>query len=74
MQRTFEPWIGQAVVVQLAVGRVRLSVRGTLLRDHGETLLVTPEIGCDLEIPKARLLAIEEARHDKKCALTFLYS
>ena len=73
MQRTFEPWVGQAVVVQLAVGQVRLSVRGTLLKDRGETLLVTPDVGCDVEIPKAKLLAIEEARRAEKRAPTFLY-
>jgi hypothetical protein len=74
MRRTFEPWVGQAVVVQVAVGQVRLSVRGTLLKDRGETLLVTPEIGCDVEIPKTRLLAIEEARRAEKRVPRFLYS
>lgn len=74
MERTFEPWVGQAVVVQLALGRVKLSVRGTLLKDRGETLLVTPEVGCDVEIPKTTVLAIEEARRVKKCLPAFLYS
>jgi len=74
MHRTFEPWVGQAVVVQLAVGQVKLSLRGTLRRDRGETLLFTPDVGCDVEIPKAKLLAIEEARTAKKWAPAFLYS
>jgi hypothetical protein len=74
MQRTFEPWVGQTVVLQVAVGQVRLSVRGTLLKDRGESLLVTPDIGCDVEIPKTRLLAIEEARRAEKRVPTFLYS
>jgi len=73
MHRTFEPWVGQAVVVQLAVGQVKLSVRGTLRKDRGETLLITPEVGCDVEIPKTRLLAIEEARR-ANWAPAFLYS
>jgi hypothetical protein len=72
--QTFESWVGHAVVVQLAVGRVRFSVRGTLRRDRGESLLVTPEIGCDVEIPKTKLLAIEEARRAEKWVPTFLYS
>ena len=62
MESAFEPWIGQAVVVQLTLGRIRLSLRGTLLKDRSETLLVRPEAGSDVEIPKARVLAIEEAR------------
>jgi hypothetical protein len=74
MQRTFAPWVGHAVVVQLAVGQVKLSVRGTLRKDHGETLLVTPEVGCDVEIPKTRLLAIEEAPRANKWTPAFLYS
>jgi hypothetical protein len=74
MRRTFAPWVGHAVIVQLAVGQVKLSVRGRLRKDHGETLLVTPEVGCDVEIPKTRLLAIEEAPRAKKWTPAFLYS
>ena len=74
MRRTFAPWVGHSVVVQLVVGQVKLSVRGTLREDYGETLLVTPEVGCDVEIPKTRLLAIEEAPRAKKWAPAFLYS
>jgi hypothetical protein len=32
-----------------------------LMKDRSETLLVRPEAGSDLEIPKTRVLAIEEA-------------
>jgi hypothetical protein len=56
------------------LGRVKLSVRGKLLKDRGETLLVTPEIGCDVEIPKTTVLAIEEARRVRNSLPTFLYS
>jgi len=61
MNSAFEPWIGQAVVVQMTLGRIKLSLRGTLLKDRSETLLVRPETGSDVEIPKAKVLAIEEA-------------
>jgi len=60
MENAFEPWIGQAVVVQLALGRIKLSLQGTLLKDRGETLLMRPETGSDVEIPKTNVLAIEE--------------
>jgi hypothetical protein len=61
MNSAFEPWIGQAVVVQLTLGRIRVSLRGTLLKDESEILLVRPDAGSDVEIPKANVLAIEEA-------------
>jgi len=62
MTSAFEPWIGQAVVMQLTLGQIRLSLRGTLLMDRSETLLVRPEGGADVEIPKAKVLAIEETK------------
>lgn len=71
-ESTFRPWIGQPVVVQLGLGSIKLSVRGTFLEDRDETLLVRPEVGCDVEIPKAKVLSIEEARHWTKPMITFL--
>ena len=61
MQSAFESWLGQAVVVQLTLGQIKLSLRGTLLKDKSETLLVRPEAGSDVEIPKTKVLAIEES-------------
>ena len=69
---TFAPWIGRAVVVQLSLGRIKLSVRGTFLEDRDETLLVRPEAGSDVEIPKTKVLAIEEARRLTKPMIRFL--
>ncbi len=60
MQNAFDSWIGQQVVVQLAFGPIKVSLRGLLLRDHTETLVMRPEAGPDVEIAKARVLAIEE--------------
>lgn len=74
MGQTFDLWVGQAVVVQVVLGRVKLSVRGKLVEDRGETLLVTPEVGCEVEIPKTTVLAVEEARRVRKPVPTFLYS
>ena len=69
---TFEPWVGRPVVVQLGLGRIQLSVRGTFLEDRDETLLVRPEAGSDVEIPKTMVLAIEEARRMTKPMIRFL--
>ena len=60
MQNAFEWWIGQQVVVQLAFRQIKVSLRGMLLRDQTETLLMRPDVGSDIEIAKTRVLAIEE--------------
>lgn len=59
MQNPFESWIGQRVVVQLALGQVKVSLRGVLLEDLTETLLMKPEAGPRIEIAKTKILAIE---------------
>ena len=60
MQSAFESWVGQNVVVRLTLGRINVSLRGILLKDRTETLLMGPEFGSELEIPKKVILAIEE--------------
>jgi hypothetical protein len=74
MHGIFESWIGHAVVVQLSLGRIKLSVRGTLLKDLGESLLLTPEQGCDVEIPKTMVLAVEDGNPEQKFMSPFLYN
>ena len=61
MESAFEPWIGHVVLLQVTLGRIKLSLRGRLLTDRSETLLVRPEVGTDVEIPKTHVMAIEEA-------------
>lgn len=60
MGDAFESWMGQEVVVQVGLGRIRVSLRGVLLRDLTETLLMKPEAGPNVEIAKTKVLAIEE--------------
>ena len=60
MRDAFESWIGQEVVAQLGFGLIKVSLRGVLLRDLTETLLMRPEAGPDMEIAKCKILAIEE--------------
>ena len=72
MESAFEPWVGRLVVVQLALGRIKLSVRGTFLEDRDETLLLRPETGSEVEVPKTKVLAIEEARRWTEPLITFL--
>jgi hypothetical protein len=60
MERVFECWMGQPVVVQLALGQLKLRLRGQVLREDEETLFMRPECGPDLKIAKTTVLAIEE--------------
>lgn len=61
MERTFESWIGHPVVLELALGRIKLDVSGTILKDCGKTLLMKPETGPDVEIPRDHILKIVRA-------------
>lgn len=56
----FESWMGQKVVVQLGFGLIQVSLRGVLLPGLREMLLLKPEGGLSIEIPKTKILAIEE--------------
>ena len=59
----FEPWIGQEVIVHLDFGLVKASMRGSLLQDLDETLVMRPVAGPQLELAKTKVLAIEEVEH-----------
>ena len=65
MRDAFELWIGQEVVVQLGFGVVKVSLRGTLLRNLTETLLMKPEVGPNIEVAKTKILAIERQESQK---------
>jgi hypothetical protein len=60
-ENPFEPWIGHPVVLELALGRIKLDVSGTILKDGGKTSLMKPETGPDVEIPRDYILKIERA-------------
>ena len=48
MQSAFESWVGQHVLVRLTLGKTKVSLRGILLKDLMETLLMGPEFGSEL--------------------------
>jgi hypothetical protein len=60
MDAAYKPWIGQAVVLQVALGDVKVPLRGRLLKDGGETLRVRIGDGWDVDIYKSMVLAVEE--------------
>jgi hypothetical protein len=65
MGGVFEPWIGQPVVLRVALGQFKLRLLGKVLREQGDTLLMRPQCGPDLEISKTKVLAIEERTYPR---------
>jgi hypothetical protein len=60
MDAAYQSWIGQAVVLQVVLGEVKVPLRGRLLKDGGETLRMRIGEGWDVDIYKTMVLAVEE--------------
>jgi hypothetical protein len=60
MHSAFATWIGHAVVLQVALGDIRVPLRGKLLKEGGDTLRMRIGDGWDVDIYKAMVLAVEE--------------
>jgi hypothetical protein len=60
MDTAYRTWIGQPVVLQVALGDVKVPLRGRLLNDAGETLRMRIGDGWDVDIYKSMVLAVEE--------------
>jgi hypothetical protein len=58
----FQPWIGQSVVLQVALGDIKVPLRGKLLKDGEETVRMRIGDGWDVDIYKAMILAVEQDR------------
>src|SRR5579859_2145216 len=60
MDSAYATWIGQPVVLQVALGEIKVPLRGTLLKDGGETVRMRIGEGWDVDIYKTMILAIEQ--------------
>ena len=60
MDSAYAVWIGQPVALQLALGDIKVPLRGKLLKDGGETVRMRIGEGWDVDIYKAMILAVEE--------------
>jgi hypothetical protein len=60
MPSAFATWIGQPVVLQVALGDIRVPLRGKLLKEGGDTLRMRIGDGWDVDIYKTMVLAVEE--------------
>jgi hypothetical protein len=59
MEDRFERWIGHAVVLQMALGEIRVPLCVELLKNEAETLRVRIGGGWDVDIYKDMVLAVE---------------
>jgi len=60
MDDTFKAWIGQPVLLQVALGEIKVPLRGKLLKDGGETVRMRIGEGWDVDIYKTMIVAVEE--------------
>ena len=59
MDSAYAAWVGLPVVLQVALGDIKVPLRGTMLKDGGETVRMRIE-GWDVDIYKTMILAVEE--------------
>jgi hypothetical protein len=60
MDSAYKAWIGQPVVLQVALGDIQVPLRGKLLKDGAETIRMRIGDGWDIDIYKAMILAVEK--------------
>lgn len=56
----FATWIGQPVILQVALGDIRVPLRGKLLKEGGDTLRMRIGDGWDIDVYKTMVMAVEE--------------
>jgi hypothetical protein len=60
MDSAYATWLGQPVVLQVALGGIKVPLRGTLLKDGADTVRVRIGEGWDVDIYKTMILAVEQ--------------
>jgi hypothetical protein len=59
MQTGYQVWMGQAVVMQVVLGEVKVPLRGRLLKERDDTVRFRID-GWDIDIYKTMILAVEQ--------------
>jgi hypothetical protein len=62
MNSAFDFWIGEEVVVKLDLGQIKTSVRGSILEERADTIMLRIFDGTEVEIYKTMVLAVEEGQ------------
>lgn len=60
MDSAYATWVGQLVVLQVALGDIKVPLRGKLLKEGGETVRMRIGDGWDVDIYKTMILAVEQ--------------
>jgi len=60
MSSAYATWVGRPVVLQVALGDIKVPLRGTLLKDGDDTVRMRIGDGWDVDIYKAMILAVEQ--------------
>jgi hypothetical protein len=60
MESRYHGWMGQAVVLQVALGDIRVPLRGKLLKENSDSVRLRIGEGWDVDIYKAMIQAVEE--------------
>jgi hypothetical protein len=60
MEAGYNAWLGHAVVLQVALGDIKVPLRGKLLKEGGETVRMRIGEGWDVDIYKTMIVAVEE--------------
>ncbi len=60
MERAYATWVGQPVILQLALGDIKVPLRGKLLKEGGDTVRMRIGDGWDVDIYKTMILAVEQ--------------
>ena len=60
MHSVYASWVGQAVVLQVAAGDLRVPLRGTIVGESEDALRFRIGENWDIDIYKTMILAIEE--------------
>ena len=62
MNSAFDFWLGEQVVIRLDLGQIKMSVRGSLLEERADTIMMRTNDGTEVEIYKTMVLAVEEGK------------
>ena len=60
MDSAFKAWVGKPVVLQVALGDIKVPLRGKLLKVGDKTIRMRIGDGWDVDIYKAMIMAVEE--------------
>jgi hypothetical protein len=59
MENVYKAWLGQSVLLQVALGDIKVPLRGTLLKDSSDTVRMRIGEGWDVDIYKSMIMTVE---------------